>query len=140
MSLKILLLRYTCFAVVATLANLLTQSVVLLWGTSLWQFMAAMFAGTLAGLVVKYVLDKRWIFDDLSSGVRVHTQKFALYTVMGVITTFVFWAFEAAFWFIWQTAFMREAGAVIGLFLGYVVKYNLDKRFVFKSDRRGAVV
>jgi hypothetical protein len=26
---------------------------------------------------------------------------------------------------------MRELGAVIGLAIGYVVKYNLDRRFVF---------
>ena len=33
---------------------------------------------------------------------------------------------------IWQTDLMRELGAVIGLAIGYVVKFQLDKRFVFR--------
>ncbi|MEL7013152.1 MAG: GtrA family protein, partial [Pseudomonadota bacterium] len=31
----------------------------------------------------------------------------------------------------WRTDLMRELGAVIGLTIGYVTKYQLDKRFVF---------
>ncbi|MDC1270063.1 GtrA family protein, partial [Amylibacter sp.] len=38
---------------------------------------------------------------------------------------------ETAFWLVWQTYAMRELGAVLGLSIGYVVKYNLDRRFVF---------
>jgi putative flippase GtrA len=30
---------------------------------------------------------------------------------------------------------MRELGAILGLSVGYVVKYNLDRRFVF-TDRQ----
>jgi hypothetical protein len=30
-----------------------------------------------------------------------------------------------------RTDAMREIGAVIGLAIGYFVKYNLDKRYVF---------
>jgi hypothetical protein len=32
---------------------------------------------------------------------------------------------------------MRELGAVIGLTIGYVVKYELDRRFVFTPSNRG---
>ena len=31
---------------------------------------------------------------------------------------------------------MREAGAVIGLGIGYFVKYELDRRFVFPQQER----
>ena len=135
MSLRTLIFRYTVFAVIATLANLATQRVVLTGGeTALW-FMAAVAAGTLVGLVVKYVLDKRWIFADTSTGVKAHGRKFSLYTAMGLITTAIFWGAETAFWLIWQTDAMRELGAVLGLSVGYVVKYNLDRRFVFTDTR-----
>lgn len=135
MTLRRLIFRYTVFAVIATLANLATQRMVLAGGTSTLWFMAAVGAGTLVGLVVKYVLDKRWIFGDTSTGMKAHGKKFGLYTAMGLVTTAIFWGTETAFWLIWQTDPMRELGAVLGLSVGYIVKYNLDRRFVFTDAR-----
>lgn len=135
MTLKVLVYRYAAFAVLATIANLAIQRLVLMGGeTTLW-FMAAVGAGTLIGLVVKYVLDKRWIFGDTSTGVKAHSKKFGLYTAMGLLTTAIFWGTETAFWLTWKTDAMRELGAVLGLAVGYVVKYNLDRRFVFTDNR-----
>jgi len=134
-TLKTLVLRYAAFAVLATLANLATQRLVLAGGNDAAWFMAAVAAGTLVGLVVKYLLDKRWIFADTSTGVKAHGKKFSLYTAMGLITTAIFWGSETAFWLIWRTDAMRELGAVLGLAVGYVVKYNLDRRFVFTDNR-----
>ncbi|WP_370255237.1 GtrA family protein [Nioella sp.] len=130
-----LALRYTLFAVIATLANLGTQRLVLTAGDSGAVFTAAIGAGTLVGLVVKYVLDKRWIFYDSSTGLRAHGRKFALYTAMGIVTTCIFWGSETAFWLIWGTDTMRELGAILGLMVGYVTKYILDRRFVFTDAR-----
>jgi putative flippase GtrA len=133
--LQTLILRYAAFAVVATIANLATQRLVLQFGDTGGYFAAAVGAGTIVGLVIKYILDKRWIFYDLETGVKNHGRKFSLYTAMGLITTAIFWGTETAFWLIWQTDMMRELGAILGLSVGYVVKYNLDRRFVF-TDRQ----
>ena len=130
-----LALRYTLFAVIATLANLGMQRLVLTAGDSGAVFTAAIGAGTLVGLVVKYTLDKRWIFYDSSTGLRAHGRKFALYTAMGIVTTCIFWGSETAFWLIWGTDTMRELGAILGLMVGYVTKYILDRRFVFTDAR-----
>ncbi len=54
---------------------------------------------------------------------------------MGVVTTAIFWSTETAFWVIWHTDLARETGAVLGLAVGYVVKYRLDRRFVFTDAR-----
>lgn len=133
MSRGTLILRYSAFAVVAVLVNLATQRAVLAlpWGSAGAALAAAIAAGTLTGLVVKYLLDKRWIFFDMEGGLAGHGRKFALYTAMGVVTTCIFWGSETLFWLIWRTDTMREAGAVLGLTVGYVTKYHLDKRFVF---------
>ncbi len=131
MSPATLALRYAGFAVIATIANLGLQRVVLAWGEGAANYAGAVAAGTLIGLVVKYILDKRWIFFDTSTGARAHGTKFALYTAMGLITTAIFWGSETAFWLIWGTDLMREVGAVLGLSVGYVTKYLLDRRFVF---------
>ncbi|WP_420583939.1 GtrA family protein [Ruegeria sp.] len=126
-----LVLRYTAFAIVATVVNLAAQRLVLLQQENNLQFGIALAVGTLAGLVVKYILDKHWIFYDSDTGLKQHGKKFSLYTTMGIFTTCIFWGFETAFWVLWKTDIMRELGAVIGLSIGYVVKYNLDKRYVF---------
>ena len=130
-----LALRYAGFAVVATLANLGAQRAVLALGDPQAGavFAGAMVTGTLVGLGVKYLLDKRWIFYDRTTGAAAQGRQFALYPLMGVATTAIFWVTETAFWLTWRTDAAREAGAVIGLTIGYVTKYLLDRRFVFRE-------
>lgn len=115
----------------ATLANLATQRAVLPQDPDGSIYAVAVGSGTIVGLVIKYLLDKRWIFFDAGTGIRAHGRKFTLYTLMGIGTTAIFWGSETAFWLIWRTDAMRELGAVLGLTVGYVAKYQLDKRFVF---------
>jgi len=129
----VLILRYSMFAVLATIANLGAQRIVLAINDTGYAFALAVFVGTAVGLVLKYILDKRWIFYDTTKGAAVHGKKFTLYTLMGVVTTLIFWGSETTFWLVWKTDVMREIGAVLGLMVGYVVKYNLDRRYVFNT-------
>jgi len=131
MKLRNLVLRYAAFAVLAATANLFTQRLVLLVDPSMMGFAKAVLTGTGVGLVVKYLLDKRWIFYDKQSGIGQHGRKFTLYTAMGLVTTAIFWTTETVSWMVWKTDFMREAGAIAGLAVGYIIKYKLDRRFVF---------
>ncbi|GLQ16266.1 hypothetical protein GCM10007879_05150 [Maritalea porphyrae] len=124
-------MRYTCFAIIATLANLLAQRLVLSIDNNTAGFVAALGVGTLVGLAIKFYLDKYWIFFDNSKGVRTNGKQFILYSIMGIVTTLIFWGTETAFWLIWKSDILREIGAIVGLAIGYIVKYNLDRRFVF---------
>lgn len=128
-----LALRYGAFAVVATLANLGAQRAVLAWGEGPGLFAAAVGLGTAVGLVVKYLLDRRWIFHDTTRGMRATGRQFGLYAAMGLVTTAIFWATETAFWVAFGTHAAREAGAVLGLAVGYWVKYRLDRAYVFAA-------
>jgi putative flippase GtrA len=130
-----LIIFYSAFAAVAMAANLLAQRLVLAFDQSASGLGAAVFVGTAVGLVVKYWLDKRWIFFDHSSSLKSHGEKFALYTAMGIITTLIFWGAEAASWWIWKTDLMREIGAILGLTVGYLLKYRLDRRYVFSNSQ-----
>jgi len=130
-----LIIRYGAFAAIATLANLGAQrGVFAVMSEGQARLIAALVCGTGLGLVVKYVLDKRWIFHDRVQRVGQETRTFSLYTLTGVGTTALFWGVESLFWGVWQTQEMRELGAVLGLTAGYVIKYNLDKRFVFRGN------
>jgi hypothetical protein len=137
---RALILRYAGFAVVAVAANLATQRLSWRRGGRRRVALRRGAGGGDAGRArrAKYVLDKRWIFYDETRGARAQGRQFFMYSLMGVATTAIFWVTETAFWLIWGTDFAREAGAVLGLTIGYVTKYLLDRRFVFHEARRPA--
>jgi putative flippase GtrA len=124
--------RYVIFAVLATLANLATQEIVLRLAP-VSSLTLSILMGTAAGFILKYVLDKKWVFEDNYSGHRQELQKITLYGAFSVLTTLVFWGFEVTFWMIWQTDFAKYTGAVLGLAIGYIAKFALDRTFVFKE-------
>ena len=126
-----LALRYAAFAALATTVNVATQYATSMLYGGRYELYAAMAAGTFTGLVTKYHLDRRWIFDDRTTSLRGHSVKFTLYSLMGVFTTLLFWGTEIAFEMLGDAHWMRYAGAIVGLTIGYVVKYYLDRRFVF---------
>ena len=125
-------IRYVVFAGIATLVNLATQEAVVRI-TPLSPLALSILMGTATGFILKYLLDKKWVFDDGYSGHRRELQKITLYGVFSVFTTLVFWSFEVAFWVIWRTDFAKYTGAVIGLAIGYAAKFVLDRAFVFKE-------
>jgi putative flippase GtrA len=126
--------RYVLFAVLATIANLAAQEAVIRLAP-LAPLALSILMGTIVAFVLKYVLDKRWVFDDGFHGHRQEFRKITLYGAFSVITTLVFWAFEVAFWMIWRTDFAKYAGAVLGLAVGYAAKFVLDRTFVFTERR-----
>jgi putative flippase GtrA len=126
--------RYGLFAGLAILANLLAQEITLrlMPGAPL---SLSILVGTATGFVLKYVLDKKWVFDDGYAGHRQELQKITLNGAFSVLTTLVFWGFEIAFWNVWQTDVAKYTGAVLGLCIGYAAKFVLDRSFVFRGGR-----
>ena len=129
-----LAVNYAIFALIATAANIGAQDLVIRTYSGAFDILASVVVGTGVGLVVKYILDKRYIFRFRARSVAHDTQTFALYTVMGLATTVVFWGFEFGFHHIFETKEMRYLGGVIGLTIGYLTKYHLDKRYVFRTE------
>ena len=128
-----LAINYAIFALIATAANIGAQDLVIRTYSGAFDILASVVVGTGVGLVVKYILDKRYIFRFRARSVAHDTQTFALYTVMGLATTVIFWGFEFGFHHIFETKEMRYLGGVIGLAIGYLTKYHLDKRYVFRT-------
>lgn len=93
---------------------------------------ASILVGTGAGLVSKYLLDKVFVFNEkIDSGVA---KQFMLYSLTGVFTTLIFWSVELGFHFVFDAEHMRYIGGVVGLTIGYILKYIIDSRIVFTSD------
>lgn len=126
-----ILVLYTIFAGISTLANLAGQEAAIRLYSGPWGIELALAFGTGVGLVVKYLLDKKWIFRYVTKSAAHDGRLFLLYTTMGLATTAVFWGAELGAQAVWGTKEARYAGGVAGLALGYWIKYNLDKRYVF---------
>ena len=129
-----LVLKYSLFALIATIINLFTQFISLAIYSQDFSLYIAIFFGTLTGLIVKYILDKKYIFYYVVKDKKEDSQKFILYSIMGVFTTIIFWGFEIGFDYIFDSEIAKYIGAIIGLSVGYITKYFLDKKFVFKGN------
>lgn len=123
--------KYALFAILATLTNIGTQYLSLFLYEKELSLYIAMAWGTLAGLLVKYIFDKKYIFYYRVQTMKEDSRKFILYSFMGVFTTLIFWGSELAFHFLYRGELSKYIGAVFGLTVGYMTKYQLDKRFVF---------
>ena len=125
---------YTLFAMLSTAINIGSQMV------SIWAYKGPLYieisilVGTAMGLPLRYFLEKRYIFAFTSRNLAHDGKLFIFYSVMGVITTLIFWSTEYAFYIIYNTDFMRYVGGVVGLAIGFYVKYQLDKKYVFVNS------
>jgi putative flippase GtrA len=125
-------LKYAIFALLATMVNIASQDLALALYGGRHALVCSVLAGTATGLLVKYYLDKKYIFRFVPASIAHDGQTFILYTMMGLLTTAVFWGFEFGFEWVFRDKSMRYLGAVIGLAIGYLLKYWLDQRFVFR--------
>lgn len=134
-----LVIAYATFAALSIAVNICAQALAMMLYAGRGAIPFSIAIGTAAGLISKYVLDKRYIFLHRSSDTRQEARTFALYTLMGGATTAIFWGTETAFHLIFANDTMRYVGGIIGLCIGYVIKYWLDARFVFNSPQHSAV-
>lgn len=130
-----LTVTYALLALIATAANIGSQDVAIRLYHGTYGVLLSVAIGTGVGLIVKYVLDKMYIFRFRARDALDDSQTFALYALTGIVTTAIFWGFE--FWFdhVFQTKEWRYLGGALGLAIGYATKYQLDKRFVFRRSR-----
>ena len=130
---------YTLFAVLSTAINIGSQML------SIWIYKGplsveiSILVGTAMGLPLRYFLEKRYIFNFTSKNLVHDGKLFVFYSAMGVITTLIFWGTEYAFHLVYDTDLMRYLGGIIGLSIGFYVKYQLDKKYVFVNSFDKAV-
>ena len=128
-----LVIYYSLFAAIATLVNIAFQEFSLLVYDRFYSLELALLMGTAAGLVTKFVLDKRYIFRVTGNTALEGARMFYLYTFFGIFTTVFFWAMElVADYVSGGDKIVRYTVGALALAIGYWAKYNLDKRYVFK--------
>lgn len=130
-----LVFKYSIFSIFSIWVNLFFQRFFfnLNFENQTEQYICALIAGTIGGLVTKYYLDKIYIFRDFRRSFTIGEMLFLRYAFNGIFTTLIFWISETAFWLAFESDRAREIGAIIGLSIGYVAKYYLDKNYVFRK-------
>lgn len=126
-------LTYSFFAIIAIAANVLSQEMTIALYTGPYELAIAILVGTAIGLVIKFLLDRKYIFQADSKPLHKDASQFLAYATTGVLTTLLFWGSEITFDYVFATKEARYVGAVLGLSAGYYLKYQLDKRFVFTA-------
>ena len=125
---------YALFAIISIAVNMLTQYTFFQLYKGAYYIYIGLALGTGTGLITKYILDKKWIFYYKTKTAKKNLKTFILYTIMGIITTIIFWGFELGFYFIFtETETAKYIGGIIGLTIGYTTKYFLDKKYVFRK-------
>ena len=124
--------KYIFFAIFSTSMNLLAQFFTFSLLDYSFTIYIAILNGTVAGLVVKYFLDKYYIFQINISKLS-NKNTFIPYVFTSIFTTIIFWFTEL--WFVSYVDILHTeyVGAIVGLSIGYTLKYFLDKHFVFNE-------
>lgn len=125
--------RYVIFCVLAILANLGSQALAHEWMKAPDWFSIGL--GTGVGLVLKYILDRNYIFYVRETTLNKDFRRFCLYTLFGLFTTILFWSIEWLFIQLFTHPLSRYIGGAIGLILGYFIKYLMDREWVFKPQK-----
>ncbi|MEM7360304.1 MAG: GtrA family protein [Pseudomonadota bacterium] len=130
-------LKYSLFAVIATMVNLLTQAGYFFLTADAAHILMALAFGTATGLVTKYLLDKHYIFGYRAESLKEDSKTFFAYSLVGVFTTMIFWLFELGFDVMFAVDYAKYVGGALGLAIGYYLKYQIDKRLVFVDRGHG---
>jgi hypothetical protein len=126
-------LLYTLFAGISTAINIGAQIFSIWLYKGIYAVEVSILVGTATGLPLRYFLEKRHIFAFESKSIPHDGQLFALYSFMSVFTTAIFWGVEYGFQWLFGTDTMRYIGGSLGLAIGFYIKYQLDKKYVFVS-------
>lgn len=140
---------YISFAVLATLINIgIQKGMELFCGEFLlWKFyntliymnskisyglILQMGIATIISFIFKYIVDKLIIFKDRTSYFsNAHFKQVLFYGFFAIFTTLIFWTAELSFKKFFMFPNSQYVGAVIGLSIGYTVKFLLDRKYVF---------
>lgn len=122
---------YILIAVLSIVINVGTQML------SMWGYKGpisveiSILVGTVASFPLRFLLEKRYIFNFRSKDVSQGGGIFVLYGGTSIIPTLIFWGTEYSFHLACGSDLARYAGAIAGLGVGFYVKYQLDRKYVF---------
>jgi len=127
---------YTLIAVFSILINISSQMASIWFYRGPFAIEISILVGTVIGLPSRYFLEKHYVFSFKSKNIVHDGKLFLTYSFMSLNTTGIFWVTEYAFHLLYSSEIMRYIGGVIGLAIGFYLKYHLDKKYVFVNGNK----
>lgn len=90
--------------------------------------------GLFSGFVLKYLLDKKFVFNDGYENRKTETKKAGMYALMSLLCTVISIGITAFVKYTFGPERAKDIGWFLGLLIGYTLKFYLDKRYVFKQS------
>lgn len=126
---------YFIFAIISIILNISIQELFFIFIGRESQVLAiAMVIATIVSFVFKYFMDKFYVFNSKSETKKEEVKKVFLYGFFSVFTTLIYMVVEFAFHISFSFQHKEELGAMLGLTIGYIVKYIIDKKITFKRE------
>lgn len=126
---KKIFLKYFLFSFFSILINITSQEITLIFYSNI---IFSILNGTITGFLFKFYVDRKYIFtreDTIFS-----LKELMLYSSTAILTTTIFWSFELIFLYLFESKAFKISGAVIGLSIGFFMKYQLDKKITFNPN------
>jgi len=151
MNLKKQYFLYFLFAAISTLLNLSIQklfefSLTKIFSNPIYKvkiflnsnltlgLFSQMIIATIIGFTFKYLIDKILIFKDKTKYFSAnHFIQIFIYGFFAIFTTLIFWITEISFKYFVNYKNSEYLGGLIGLIIGYTVKFFLDRKYVFNN-------
>lgn len=86
---------------------------------------------TIVAFLFKFLIDKRFIFQNKKDGITKNISQLLVYGFFAIFTTLIFWGTVFIFKLFLEKIIWEIVGSLIGLSVGYTLKFFLDKKFVF---------
>ena len=131
-----ILALYTLISALSIVINLSAQMLSMLGYKGANSVELSILVGTVASFPLRFLLEKRYIFNCRSRKLSQGGEMFVLYGGTSMITTLIFWGIEYSFHLACGSDVVRYVGAIVGLGIGFYVKYLLDKKYVFAQSLR----
>ena len=139
---------YITFALISIIINTSTQIIIqtlynhidclwldkVLFTNVTCGFIIKILIATGVAFIFKYIIDKAIVFEvnGVLDSKRMKIRQFGLYLLFSFITTIIFWGIVLVFKMIFADQWAELVGTVVGLSVGYTIKFFLDSKIAFK--------
>lgn len=125
--------KYSFISFISILFNVIAQFIFTKLFYYNYNFLIEMFLGSISGVTVKIILDRTYIFYYMNEKSIGNILRFVVYSFFEIISILLFIILEVIFNFFIPIPFSRYLGVIIGLSIGYSIKYHFDKRYILND-------
>ncbi|HNZ27471.1 MAG TPA: GtrA family protein [Spirochaetota bacterium] len=102
-----------------------------IYGNITYGFGLKILCATIVAFLFKFLIDKHFIFQNKKDGITKNIRQLFVYGFFAIFTTLIFWGTVFIFKLFLEKIIWEIIGSIIGLSVGYTLKFFLDKKYVF---------